>query len=145
MFGRRGNDGALRTRAAALGARRGQHLSVAPLPHGPPPEGPHGSWDAASPRPASPTAAATTTIGVEAARALLQPIVDGKLESAAAQRRPRDEVAREVEEITSAALAERGLAIDPIDLRQLITALLNGILDAGRQRPGTGERPAAIA
>jgi pilus assembly protein CpaF len=145
MFGRRGNDGALRTRAATLVTRRGQHLSVTPSLHAPRPEQPHGSWDAASPAPAGENAAAATTIGVEAARALLQPMVDAKLESAAAQRRPREEVAREVEEITSVALAERGLAIDPIDLRQLITALLNGILDAGRQRPGTGERPAAIA
>jgi pilus assembly protein CpaF len=144
MFGRRGNDGALRTRAATLGARRGAHLGVGPSPHGPAPEKPHGSWAAPSSRAPS-EYAAPTTIGVEAARALLQPIVDGKLESAAAQRRPREEVAREVEEITSAALAERGLAIDPIDRRQLITALLNGILDAGRQRQGNGERPATIA
>jgi len=147
MFGRRGNDGALQARAATLGARRGQHLSVAPSPQGPRPEQPHGSWDAASPISTSDNdTAATTTISIEAARVLLQPIIDARLESAAAQRRPREEVAREVEEIISTALAERSLAIDPINQRQLITALLNGILDAGRQRAAaSGERPVTIA
>jgi pilus assembly protein CpaF len=145
MFGRRGNDGALRTRAATLATRRDGHLSVAPSPHGTLAEKPHGSWAAPPPLPASENTVAATTIGVEAARTLLQPIIDGKLESAAAQRRSRDEVAREVEEIIGAALAERGLAVDPIDQRQLITVLLNGILDAGRQRQVTGERPATMA
>jgi pilus assembly protein CpaF len=146
MFGRRGNDGALQARAATLGARRGQHLSVAPSPQGSPHQQAHGSWDAAPPASASDNdAAATTTIDVEAARVLLQPIIDAKLESAAAQRRPREEVAREVEEITRATLAERSLAIDPINQRQLITALMNGILDAGRLRSASSERPVTIA
>src|SRR5438128_6480881 len=101
MFGRRGNDGALRARGAALDARRGPHLRVAPSPQGSPHQQAHGSRDAASPAPASDNdAAAATTIGVEAARILLQPIIDAKLESGAAQRRPREEVAREIEEIT---------------------------------------------
>ncbi len=145
MFGRRGNDGALRTRAATLATRRGGHLSVAPSTHDSLTEKPHGSWAAPSLLSASENTVAATTITVEAARALLQPIIDGKLESAAAQRRSRDDVAREVEEIIGAALAERGLAVDPIDQRQLITVLLNGILDAGRQRQVTGERPATMA
>src|SRR5258708_28258233 len=145
MFGRRGNDGVLRTRAATLATRRDGHLTVAPSPHGSLAEKPHGSWAAPSRLPASENTVAATTIGVEAARALLQPIIDGKLESAAAQRRARDDVAREVEEIIGAALAERGLAVDPIDQRQLITVLLNGILDAGRQRQVTGQRPPTMA
>src|SRR5207245_1815759 len=107
---------------------------------------PHGRRDAAPPASASDNdAAATTTIAVDAARILLQPIIDAKLDSAAAQRRPREEVAREVEEITRAALAEQSLAIDPINQRQLITALLNGVLDPARQRPASGERPGTIA
>ena len=67
MFGRRGNDGALQARATALGARRGQHLTVAPSPQGSSHQQAHGSWDAAPPASASDNdAAATTTIDVEA-------------------------------------------------------------------------------
>jgi len=137
MFGRRGNGGAMQTRATALGARRTAHLSVLPSPPDRPAEAPHGSWASTAPTPAA--VEGITTIGIEAARVILQPIVDGKLESTITQRRPRAEVAHEVEAIADAALAERQLAIDPLDRGPLVTALLNGILHAGKRQSGGGK------
>jgi pilus assembly protein CpaF len=142
MFGRRGNGGAMQTRATALGARRAAHLSVLPSPPERPAEAPHGSWASTAPTPAA--VEGITTIGIEAASVILQPIVDGKLESTVTQRRPRAEVAHEVEAIADAALAERQLAIDPLDRRPLVTALLNGILHAGKRQSG-GDKPATVA
>ena len=144
MFGRRGNSDPLQTRVATLGARRAPQLSVLRSPHDGPSGPPHGSWADAARIPAPEPAGGATAIGIEPARVLLQPIIDSKLESIAAQRRPRAEVAREVETIADATLAERGLAIDPIDRHQLVTALMNGILDAGK-RPGAGEKPTTVA
>src|ERR1700730_19070060 len=132
MFGRRGREDAIQPRAAALGGRR------LPLPSQQPPRPRDPPRDfarlpSAETAPSAPEASAIT---LEAARILLQPIIEAKLDSAAAQRRPRAEVAAEIEAIADAALAERHLALEPLDQRQLVTHLFNGVVDAGKREGG---------
>jgi pilus assembly protein CpaF len=69
----------------------------------------------------------------DAAVALFQPIVDERINAAAAIARSRGDVAREIEAIVAAGLAERRLVIDPMHRRDTVTALINGLLEKGRR------------
>jgi hypothetical protein len=140
MFGRRGREDAIQQRAAALGGRRAPLASQPPRPRDPPRDFARlPSVETAH------NASEVSAITLEAARTLLQPIIEAKLDSAAAQRRPRAEVAAEIEAIAGAALAERHLALEPLDQRQLVTHLFNGVVDAGKREGRGADKPSTVA
>jgi pilus assembly protein CpaF len=124
MFGRRGMDDALEARAAALGARKAPNLTVVP-DAGAPAEAAGAAASADAPKP----------LDMEAARSLLQPIIEERIDAVAALKRPRPELAREIDEIARASLAEQGQAVDQLNHRNLVTQLINGLLEAGRRDP----------
>jgi pilus assembly protein CpaF len=115
MFGRRGREDALQPRAPGPAGRPAPRLSAVSAPSQPAPE-----------------AAGATAITLDAARSLLQPIIDAKINAAAALQRPRNELANEIEALAKTALAERHLALEPLDQRQLIAHLLNAVVDPKR-------------
>ncbi len=124
MFGRRGREDALQPRAAVPAARPVAHLSAVPAASAPAPREEPGS----------------TAITLDAARTLLQPIIDAKIDAATALNQPRNELADEIEGLAKAALAERQLALEPLDQRQLVTHLLNAVIDPGKREGRSQEK-----
>ena len=82
---------------------------------------------------ALPTVEPAGRLDRDSAIALLQPIVDDRINAAAAVGRSRGDVAREIEAIVASVLAERRLVIDPMHRRDTVTALINGLLEKGRR------------
>jgi pilus assembly protein CpaF len=117
MFGRRNSENPTQARISALNARREQRpLAVA----------------AERSEATSKTKLNETTL--EAARLLVQPAIDEAFESASLQGKTRAELARQVEEILRRTLDENHVALSPLQLRDLITLLVNQLLDAGRSQ-----------
>src|SRR4051812_49356486 len=82
---------------------------------------------------ALPTVEPAGRLDRDSAVALLQPIVDDRINAAAALGRSRGDVAREIEAIVAGVLAERRLVIDSMHRRDTVTALINGLLEKGRR------------
>jgi pilus assembly protein CpaF len=117
MFGRRNSENPTQARISALNARREQRpLAVA----------------TERPEATSKTKLNETTL--EAARLLVQPAIDEAFESTNLQGKTRAELARQVEEILRHTLDENHVALSPLQVRDLITLLVNQLLDAGRSQ-----------
>ncbi|HEY0526094.1 MAG TPA: CpaF family protein [Stellaceae bacterium] len=82
---------------------------------------------------ALPTVEPAGRLDRDSAVALFQPIVDERIDAAAAVGRSRGDMAREIEAIVAAILAERRLVIEPMHRRDTVTALINGLLEKGRR------------
>src|SRR5579859_3343655 len=114
MFGRRNSENPTEARISALNARRERPLVVA------------------AERPDGASKAKLNETTLEAARLLVQPAVDAAFESANLSGKTRPELARQVEEILRRTLDENHVALSQLHLRDLITLLVNQLLDAGR-------------
>ncbi|HTZ78252.1 MAG TPA: CpaF family protein [Stellaceae bacterium] len=128
MFGRRGSDNPLQARIQALNAQRGRPLA------------------GAAQRPEAPARAKLDDTTLEAARAVVQPAIDAAIDVASVPTKIRGELSRQVEEITVRALEENHLALAPAQQRDLVTLLVNSLVEAARTRPQQQpQRPTAEA
>ena len=113
MFGRRDSENQLQARISAVSARRERPLAVTQNDEAP----------------AKAKLAETT---VEAARALVQPAIDAGIDPAIVLGKTRAELARMVEDIVRHTLEEHRVALPPVQHRDLLTAILNGLSDTPR-------------
>jgi pilus assembly protein CpaF len=116
MFGRRNGENPTDARISALNARRERPLVVA------------------SERPEAASKAKLNETTLEAARLLVQPAIDAAFESTNLSGKTRPELARQVEDILRRTLDENHVALSQLHLRDLITLLVNQLLDAGRSQ-----------
>src|SRR5260370_20243973 len=116
MFGRRNSENPTDARISALNARRERPLVVA------------------AERPEAASKAKLNETTLEAARLLVQPAIDAAFESTNLSGKTRPELARQVEEILRRTLDENHVALSQLHLRDLITLLVNQLLDAGRSQ-----------
>ena len=114
MFGRRDNNQPLQNRLSSLGSRREPPLTVA----------------AARPDAAGRAKPAATTL--EAARLLVEPAIEAAIDVASVTTAGRDDVARQIDEITRQTLEKNHVALPPLQQRDLVTTLLNGLLETAR-------------
>jgi len=128
MFSRRGTDNPLQARIQALNAQRRGPAAVA------------GQRPEAA---AAPTRARLDDTTLEAARSLVQPAIDAAIDLGGVPTKVRSELSRQVEEITQKTLDENHLALAPAQLRDLVTLLVNHLVEAARTRPQ--QRPPAEA
>jgi pilus assembly protein CpaF len=134
MFGRRSGGDGLQARAAALGARRTAPLRVvtseAPEATPPPAQAPEAAGD-------------KRRLTLDEARALIQPVVAERIDAIAAAQRSRGDLAREIETIAREILDRENAEIEALDQRNLVTALLNPLVE-GQRRPA-GEKPSTVS
>ena len=127
MFGRRGDETPIQARLSALSARREKGLSVASDRPG---------------QPARPKGAETTQ---EAARLLIQPAIDAAFDAATLTVKSRGEIAREVEEIVKKTLDENRVILPPLQQRDLVTLIINGLAESSRAKAARSIEPSAAA
>ncbi len=117
MFGRRGSDNPIQARIQALNAQRGRMLSVA------------------AQRPEAPVKAKLDDTTLESARALVQPAIDAAIDLGTVPNKVRSELVRQVEEILQRTLEENHVALQAIQQRDLVTLLVNTLVESARARP----------
>jgi pilus assembly protein CpaF len=127
MFGRRNSENPTEARISALNARRERPLVVA------------------AERPDGASKAKLNETTLEAARLLVQPAVDAAFESANLSGKTRPELARQVEEILRRTLDENHVALSQLHLRDLITLLVNQLLDAGKSQAQASRAGESVA
>src|SRR6185437_4561251 len=145
MFGKGGKEDSLQARLQALNARRaGGAAAPASAPAAP----------AAAPEPRAP--APVTNIGakrsdmsLEEAKLLIEPAIASGIDAEAGRTKSRGELARLVDEIVRATLEEKKITLSALTQRDLITSLLNSIVErAQREAPApkaAAPAPAAAA
>jgi pilus assembly protein CpaF len=124
MFGKRDNDGGLQARIHALNAKRGP---TTPAPVVKLPQAARAEQQAGE---------AT----VEEARLLVEPAIAAAIDGAAGRSKSRGEIARVVDEVVRATLAEKQLTMSTLNQRDLITLLVGNIIEKAKR-----EAPAADA
>jgi pilus assembly protein CpaF len=139
MFGKREPQGGLQARIHALNARR-DRPALAPVPSAAPGQ----ERDAPGPE-------ARAEASVEEARLAVEPAI-AALDGAQLRGKSRGEIARQVDEVVRAALQEKQLTLSAISQRDLVTALVNGVVEkqkrdappneAGRASQAVGSRAA---
>ena len=128
MFGKRDNEGGLQARIHALNARR-ERPALAPV------------TPAAPPAQAEPKLASTeprAEISVEEARLAVEPAVSA-IDTAALRGKSRAEVARQVDETVRAALQEKQITLSTLAQRDLITMLVNSVVEKMKRDAPAGE------
>jgi pilus assembly protein CpaF len=121
MFGKRDSEGGLQARIHALNAKR-ERAPAAPAA----PAGTNGTNVVrAMPR----ADAAPADMTVEEARALIEPAVTAAIDVATARSKQRGELSKQVEEIVRATLEEHKVTLSLLNQRDLVTALVNAILE----------------
>ena len=130
MFGKRDNEGGLQARIHALNAKRGERPAPAPV------------TPAAKPAPGGGPRGDTT---VEEARLLVEPALAAVLDPAAVRSKSRGEIARTVEDVLRQTIEQHRLTMSLLNQRDVITLLVNGIVDKQRRETGdTGRASQAV-
>jgi pilus assembly protein CpaF len=126
MFGKGGKEDSLQSRLQALNARRaGGAAPAAP----------------AAPEPRAPAPVATigpkrNDMSLEEAKLLVEPAIAAAIDGATARAKSRAELARMVDEVVRATLEEKKVTLPALTQRDLITSLLNSVVDrAQREAP----------
>jgi len=126
MFGKGGKEDSLQARLQALNARRaGGAAPTAPT----------------APEPRAPAPVATigpkrNDMNLEEAKLLVEPAIAAAIDTATARSKSRGELARMVDEIVRATLEEKKVTLSALTQRDLITAVLNSIVErAQRESP----------
>jgi pilus assembly protein CpaF len=128
MFGKRDNEGGLQARIHALNARR-ERPALAPVaPAAPPAQG--------EPKLASTEPRAEAS--VEEARLAIEPAV-AAIDTAALRGKSRAEIARQVDETVRAALQEKQITLPTLGQRDLITTLVNSVVEKIKREAPAGE------
>src|SRR6185437_1464956 len=144
MFGKGGKEDSLQARLQALNARRaGGAAAPASAPAAP----------AAAPEPRAP--APVTNIGakrsdmsLEEAKLLIEPAIASGIDAEAGRTKSRGELARLVDEIVRATLEEKKITLSALTQRDLITSLLNSIVERAQReapQPKAAAAPAPAA
>ncbi|HUC65541.1 MAG TPA: CpaF family protein [Stellaceae bacterium] len=129
MFGKRDNEGGLQARIHALNARR-ERPALAPVTPAAPPAQAEPKLTSTEPR---------AEVSLEEARLAVEPAV-AAIDTAALRGKSRAEVARHVDETVRAALQEKQIALSTLSQRDLITLLVNSVVEKMKR-----EAPAAEA
>jgi pilus assembly protein CpaF len=126
MFGKGGKEDSLQSRLQALNARRaGGAAPAAP----------------AAPEPRAPAPVATigpkrNDMSLEEAKLVVEPAIAAAIDGATARAKSRAELARMVDEVVRATLEEKKVTLSALTQRDLITSLLNSIVErAPRETP----------
>jgi pilus assembly protein CpaF len=119
MFGRRNNETPIQARISALNARRERPLAVA------------------ADRPEAPNKTKLAETTIEAARVLVQPAIDAAIEPASVLTKTRADLARQVEDILRRTLDENHIALPPLQNRDLMTLVLNHLIETARAQAQT--------
>ena len=137
MFGKRDPEGGLQARIHALNARR-ERPALAPVPSTAPaaPNAPGGDRAAPGAAAAAPEPRGETS--VEEARLAVEPAV-AALDAAQLRGKSRGEIARQVEDAVRTALQEKKLTLSAINQRDLVTSLVNGVVDKLKREMPAGE------
>jgi pilus assembly protein CpaF len=127
MFGKRDNEGGLQARIHALNARR-ERPALAPVTPAAPAQ--------AEPRLTS--AEPRGEVNVEEARLAVEPAV-AAIDTAALRGKSRAEIARQVDETVRAALQEKQITLSTLGQRDLITMLVNSVVEKMKREAPAGE------
>ncbi|HWI25521.1 MAG TPA: CpaF family protein [Stellaceae bacterium] len=126
MFGKRDNEGGLQARIHALNARRERPALTPVAP--------------AEPRPARTDARPEEQreISIEEARLAVEPVL-ATLDVAALRGKARGEIARQVDELVRSGLQEKQLTLSALTQRDLVTLLVNGIVERVKREAAAAE------
>src|SRR5260221_5292782 len=134
MFGKGGKEDSLQSRLQALNARRaGGAAPAAP----------------AAPEPRAPAPVATigprrNDMSLEEATLLVEPAIAAAIDGATARAKSRAELARMVDEAVRATLEEKKVTLSALTQRDLITSLLNSIVDRAQRETPREAPPQAV-
>src|SRR5579864_7773345 len=130
MFGKGGKEDSLQARLQALNARRAGGAAPAA------PTAPAAAPEARAPAPVTSIAPKRNDMSVEEARALVEPALAAAIDPAAARSKTRGELARLVDEVVRATLEEKKVTLSALTQRDLITSVLNSLVEkAPREAP----------
>jgi pilus assembly protein CpaF len=118
MFGKRDSEGGLQARIHALNAKRERA-----------PAAPAGTNGANVVRAMPRADAAPADMTVEEARALVEPAVVAAIDTTTARSKQRGELSKQVEEIVRATLEQNNVTLSLLNQRDLVTALVNALLE----------------
>jgi len=126
MFGKGGKEDSLQARLQALNARRAGGAAPA-APTAPEPR---------APAPVATIGPKRNDMNLEEAKLLVEPAIAAAIDTATARSKSRGELARMVDEIVRATLEEKKVTLSALTQRDLITAVLNSIVErAQRESP----------
>jgi pilus assembly protein CpaF len=142
MFGKGGKEDSLQARLQALNARRaGAAAPAAPAPGAAP--------EPRAPAPVTNIGAKRSDMSLEEAKLLVEPAIASGIDAEAGRTKSRGELARMVDEIVRATLEEKKVTLSALTQRDLITSLLNSIVERGQreapQPKAAAPAPAAAA
>jgi pilus assembly protein CpaF len=128
MFGKRESEGGLQARIHALNARRGERpVAVVPAPT-PPARGPE-----------------RAETSLEEARLAVEPGVAAAFDAATLRGKTRGDIARQVDEIVRATLEQKQMALAGLTQRDLVTQLVNGLVERQKREAPPAEAKAVQA
>src|SRR5258707_14621877 len=130
MFGKGGKEDSLPSRLQALNARRaGGAAPAAPEPR--------------APAPVATIGPKRNDMSLDEAKLFVEPAIAAAIDGATARAKSRAELARMVDEVVRATLEEKKGTLSALTQRDLITSLLNSIVDrAQRETPREAPRQA---
>src|SRR5712671_1913237 len=116
MFGKGGKEDSLQSRLQALNARRaGGAAPAAPEPR--------------APAPVATIGPKRNDMSLDEAKLFVEPAIAAAIDGATARAKSRAELARMVDEVVRATLEEKKVTLSALTQRDLITSLLNSIVD----------------
>jgi pilus assembly protein CpaF len=140
MFGKGGKEDSLQARLQALNARRGGAAA---------PAAPAAAPEARAPAPVTNIGAKRSDMNLDEAKLLVEPAIAAAIDAEAGRTKSRGELARMVDEIVRATLEEKKVTLSALTQRDLITSLLNSIVERGQrdapQPKAAAPAPAAAA
>jgi pilus assembly protein CpaF len=138
MFGKGGKEDSLQARLQALNARRAGGAGAAA------PAAPAAAPEPRAPAPVTNIGAKRSDMSLEEAKLLVEPAIASGIDAEAGRTKSRGELARMVDEIVRATLEEKKVTLSALTQRDLITSLLNSVVERG-QREAPQPKAAAPA
>src|SRR5712692_7958228 len=128
MFGKGGKEDSLQSRLQALNARRaGGAAPAAPEPR--------------APAPVATIGPKRNDMSLDEAKLFVEPAIAAAIDGATARAKSRAELARMVDEVVRATLEEKKVTLSALTQRDLITSLLNSIVDRAQREAPRREAP----
>jgi pilus assembly protein CpaF len=127
MFGKGGKEDSLQARLQALNARRASGAGAAA------PAAPAAAPEPRAPAPVTNIGAKRSDMSLEEAKLLVEPAIASGIDAEAGRTKSRGELARMVDEIVRATLEEKKATLSALTQRDLITSLLNSVVERGQR------------
>jgi pilus assembly protein CpaF len=127
MFGKGGKEDSLQARLQALNARRAGGAGAAA------PAAPAAAPEPRAPAPVTNIGAKRSDMSLEEAKLLVEPAIASGIDAEAGRTKSRGELARMVDEIVRATLEEKKATLSALTQRDLITSLLNSVVERGQR------------